>query len=126
MNIPSELKYVRTHEWLNYLEDDKVRIGISDYAQKALGDIVFVNLPQVGDPATAGEPLCDLESVKAVEDIFSPVTGEISAVNEKLFDHPELLNADPYDAWLVEVSNVSNSEELLSAAEYEAFLAEEE
>ena len=126
MNVPSELKYVKTHEWLNYLQADKARIGISDYAQEALGDIVFINLPAVGDPATAGEPLFDLESVKAVEDIISPVTGEVTAINEKLLDHPELINADPYEAWLVEIGKISGSEELLSAAEYEALLTEEE
>lgn len=121
MNIPSDLKYVKSHEWLNYLEPDKVRIGISDFAQKAMGDIVFVNLPQVGDPATAGEPLCDVESVKSVEDIFSPISGEITAINEALLDHPEMINTDPYDAWIVEVSDVTDTEELLSAAEYEEF-----
>jgi glycine cleavage system H protein len=125
MNIPSELKYVKSHEWLNYLEPNRVRIGISDFAQKAMGDIVFINLPQLGDPATAGEPLCDVESVKSVEDIFSPVSGEITAINEKLLDHPELINADPYDAWIVEVSEVTATEEILSAMEYEAFCEQE-
>lgn len=125
MNIPSDLKYVNSHEWLNYLEVDKVRIGISDFAQHAMGDIVFINLPQVGDPVIAGEPLCDMESVKAVEDIYAPVTGEITAINEALLDNPEQINSYPYDAWIVEVSNVTDSEELLSAAEYEDYCEKE-
>lgn len=125
MNIPSELQYVSSHEWLSFLAEDKVQIGISDYAQSNMGDIVFINLPQVGDTVTAGEVLCDMESVKAVEDIYSPVSGEVTAVNEALLDQPELINADPYEAWIVEISNVSETEELLSAAAY-AKLCEEE
>ena len=118
MNIPDDLKYVASHEWLNYLEDDKVRFGISAFAAEAMGDIVFIDLPQVGDPVIAGQPLCDMESVKAVEEIYSPVTGEITAVNQALLDQPELINDDPYDTWIVEVSKVTDTEELLSADEY--------
>lgn len=125
MNIPSDLKYVKTHEWLSYIGPNKVRIGISDFAQNAMGDIVFINLPRVGDPATAGEPLCDVESVKSVEDIFSPVSGEITAINENLLDHPELINEDPYEAWIVEISEVTDTEELLSSAEYQALCEKE-
>ncbi|MBQ1501267.1 MAG: glycine cleavage system protein GcvH [Firmicutes bacterium] len=126
MNFPSDLKYVKSHEWLLDMGDGKVRIGITDYAQDAMGDLVFINLPEVGDPATAGEAICDVESVKAVEDVYSPVSGEILAVNEDLIDHPELMNEQPYDAWIAEIGDVTCMEDLLDAAEYEAFCAEEE
>ena len=122
MNFPQNLKYTKSHEWVELVEEGKVRIGITDYAQKELGDIVFVNLPQPGDTATTGDALCDVESVKAVSDIFSPVTGTVSAVNEELLDAPERLNQAPYEAWLAEVEDVSGQEELLSAQEYEALV----
>ena len=122
MNFPQNLKYTKSHEWVEFIEESKVRIGITDYAQKELGDIVFVNLPQPGDAATTGDALCDVESVKAVSDIFSPVTGTVSAVNEELLDAPERLNQTPYEAWLAEVKDVSGQEELLSAQEYEALV----
>jgi glycine cleavage system H protein len=103
-------------------------IGITDYAQKELGDIVYVELPKVGDPVTAGEPLGTIESVKAVSEIFSPVTGEVAAVNPRLQNSPEMLNADPHgEAWLLRVRLVDRSEieKLMTADEYEAFLQEE-
>ena len=126
MNILEELKYSETHEWVSYLDNGNVRVGISDFAQSAMGDIVFINLPQAGDTAVAGEPLCDLESVKAVEDVISPVSGEIVAVNEELMDAPELINSDPYEAWIVEIANVTEDEDLLDAATYEEVCREEE
>ncbi len=126
MTNPSDYQYVRSHEWLCYVDKDTVRVGITDFAQKAMGDLVFVNLPQVGDMTTAGEPLCDVESVKSVEDIFSPVSGEITAVNEELADRPELINSAPYEAWIAEISNITDTEDLLDAAAYEAVCAEEE
>ena len=122
MNFPQNLKYTKSHEWVELVEEGKVRIGITDYAEKELGDIVFVILPQPGDTATTGDALCDVESVKAVSDIFSPVTGTVSAVNEELLDAPERLNQAPYEAWLAEVEDVSGQEELLSAQEYEALV----
>ena len=106
-------------------EDGVVVIGISDFAQDALGDVVFVNLPGEGDEVTAGEAFGDVESVKAVSDLVSPVTGTVCAVNEDLLDEPEQLNKAPYDAWLIKVENVTGSEELLDAAAYEAFCAQE-
>ena len=106
-------------------EDGVYAVGISDFAQKALGDVVFVNLPAEGDEVTAGEAFGDVESVKAVSDLISPVSGVICAVNEELLDSPELLNSDPYGAWIIRVEDVSHSEELLSAAAYEAFCQEE-
>ncbi len=124
MNFPAELKYSKSHEWIKY-EGDVAIIGISDYAQDALGDVVFVNLPSVGDEVTAGESFGDVESVKAVSDLISPVSGVICEVNEDLDDSPENLNEDPYGAWIIKVENVTEEEELLDAAAYEAFCAEE-
>ena len=124
MNYPKELSYSKTHEWVRK-EDGIYVIGISDYAQHALGDVVFVNLPQEGDDVTAGESFGDVESVKAVSDVMSPVSGTICAVNEELADAPELLNSDPYGTWILKVQDVSDTEELLDAAAYEAFCAQE-
>ena len=124
MNFPAELKYSKDHEWVKF-EGDIAIIGISDFAQDALGDVVFVNLPGEGDEATAGEAFGDVESVKAVSDLVSPVSGTIVAVNEELADAPETLNADPYGAWIIKVEGVTATEELLDAAAYEAFCAEE-
>ena len=124
MNFPAELKYSKSHEWIRY-EDGVAIIGISDFAQDALGDVVFVNLPQVGDDVTAGEAFGDVESVKAVSDLISPVSGVICAVNEELDDSPENLNEDPYGAWIIKVENITDEEELLDAAAYEAHCAEE-
>ena len=124
MNYPVELKYTKDHEWLK-MEGDIAVVGISDFAQDALGDVVFINLPQVGDTVTAGESFGDVESVKAVSDVNSPVTGVVVEVNEELEDAPEKLNEDPYGAWIIKVENVTDQEELLDAAAYEAFCAEE-
>ena len=124
MNFPAELKYSKDHEWVKF-EGDIAIIGISDFAQDALGDVVFVNLPGEGDEATAGEAFGDVESVKAVSDLVSPVSGTIIAVNEELADAPETLNSDPYGAWIIKVEKITASEELMDAAAYEAFCAEE-
>ena len=124
MLFPAEMKYSKDHEWMK-AEDGVVVIGISDFAQDALGDVVFVNLPGEGDEVTAGEAFGDVESVKAVSDLVSPVTGTVCAVNEDLLDEPEQLNKAPYDAWLIKVENVTGTEELLDAAAYEAFCAQE-
>ena len=124
MLFPAEMKYSKDHEWMKE-EDGVVVSGISDFAQDALGDVVFVNLPAEGDSVTAGEAFGDVESVKAVSDLVSPVSGTVCAVNEELLDEPEKLNSDPYGAWLIKVENVSDTEELLDAAAYEAFCAQE-
>ena len=124
MLFPAEMKYSKDHEWMKE-EDGVVVIGISDFAQDALGDVVFVNLPGEGDEVTAGEAFGDVESVKAVSDLVSPVSGTVCAVNEELLDEPEQLNKAPYDAWLIKVENVSDTEDLLDAAAYEAFCAQE-
>lgn len=124
MNFPAELKYSKDHEWVKF-EGDTAVIGISDFAQDALGDVVFVNLPGEGDEATAGAAFGDVESVKAVSDLVSPVSGTIVAVNEELADAPEMLNSDPYGAWIIKVEGVTASEELLDAAAYETFCQQE-
>ena len=101
-------------------ENGVVTVGLSDFAQQELGDLVFVNLPQVGDAVTAGEAFADVESVKAVSDVYSPVTGTVCEINEALLDAPESINQDPYGAWFIRVENVNGSVETLSAEEYEA------
>ncbi len=120
MNTPNNLKYTKSHEWIEKQGENKVKIGLTDYAQSQLGDIVFINLPQEGDEITVGSSFADVESVKAVSDIYSPVTGTVVAVNEKLLDSPEEINNNPYDAWIVEVENVSEYDELLSDEQYVA------
>ena len=124
MNYPTNLQYSKSHEWIR-TEDGVAVIGISDFAQHALGDVVFVNLPGEGDDTTAGEAFGDVESVKAVSDLVCPVSGTVCAVNEELLDEPEKLNKAPYEAWLIKVENIGDTEELLDAAAYEAFCAQE-
>lgn len=124
MTFNPDLKYSKSHEWVR-MDGDVAVIGISDFAQDALGDLVFVNLPQVGDDVTAGEAFGDVESVKAVSDLMSPVTGVVCEINEELLDAPENLNNDPYGAWIIKVDNITDTEELLDAAAYEAHCATE-
>lgn len=124
-NIPGELKYTKSHEW-GKEEDGVITVGLTDYAQSALGDIVFINLPEEGDDVTAGQAFSDVESVKAVSDVFSPVTGKVAAINEDLLDNPALVNEDPYEAWLIKVEAVSDTEELMDAAAYGQVCAAEE
>ena len=124
MNFPIDLKYSKSHEWIRY-EDGVAVIGISDFAQDALGDVVFVNLPAVGDEVTAGEAFGDVESVKAVSDLISPVSGVVLEIKEELEDSPENLNEDPYGAWIIKVENVTDEEELLNSEAYEALCSEE-
>jgi len=123
-NIPEELKYAKSHEWVKD-EGGLFVVGLTDFAQQELGDIVFVNLPAEGDEVVAGETFADVESVKAVADVFSPVTGVVAEINEELLDNPALVNEAPYDAWLIKVSDVTDTEELLDAAAYEAHCAAE-
>ncbi len=120
MNFPEELKYAATDEWVKMIDETTALVGISDFAQDALGDLVYINLPVAGDAVTAGEALCDVESVKAVSDVMSPVTGEIAEVNEELADNPALINSDPYGAWIAKIVNVTGCSELMTAAEYAA------
>ena len=123
--ILENLRYAKTHEWVQTLSDTTVRVVISDFAQHALGDLVFINLPEVGDQVTSGDPFGDVESVKAVSDIVSPLTGTVSAVNQDVLDHPELINEDPYGSWFVEVTDYEVADDLMTAADYEEFCKEE-
>ena len=125
MNFPKELKYSRTHEWVRFQEDGTAYIGITDYAQDQLGDLVFVNLPSAGDSLQAGESFADVESVKAVSDVNAPVSGTVKEVNEALADAPEKMNEAPYDAWFVLAEDITDTDGLMTAEEYEAFIAEE-
>ncbi|QDW74128.1 glycine cleavage system protein GcvH [Lachnospiraceae bacterium KGMB03038] len=123
MELREELRYSKSHEWVKE-EGDEVIIGLTDFAQSELGDLVFVNLPEEGDEVTVGEAFADVESVKAVSDVYSPVSGVISQINEELLDAPESINEMPYDAWFVKVKEITEMEELLSAQEYQAFVEE--
>ncbi len=125
MTYPEELKYSKSHEWLK-IEDGIAWIGISDFAQHSLGDVVFVNLPEKGDEVTAKKAFGDVESVKAVSDLISPVSGVVCDVNAELEDAPELLNSDPYGAWLIKVENVTETEDMLDSAAYAELCAAEE
>ena len=122
MTFPAELKYSKDHEWVKTIDETTVLVGITDFAQSELGDLVFINLPQEGDEVTKEESFCDVESVKAVSDVMSPVDGVIAEVNTELEDEPQKLNEDPYGAWIAKIKDVSAFGELLNAQEYEAFI----
>ena len=126
MTFPKELKYTKTHEWVKFLDEKTAYIGITDYAQDQLGDLVFVNLPSEGDTLEAGSAFADVESVKAVSDVYSPVNGKVAEINEELLDAPEKVNEDPYGAWFIKVEGEAAADELLDAAAYEAVCAAEE
>ena len=121
MSVEKGLLYSKSHEWVKE-EGGEFVVGITDYAQSELGDLVFVNLPEEGDEVTMGESFADVESVKAVSDVLSPISGVVSAINEAILDAPESINSAPYEAWFVKVKDVTDKEELLSAEEYEEFL----
>ncbi len=126
MNIPKELKYSREHEWVR-VEGNKATVGITDFAQHELGDVVFVELPAKGTVVTAGKSFSVVESVKAVSDIYAPVSGTVTAVNDALTDAPETINEDPYGAgWIavIEMSDPGELASLLDSADYEKFTAE--
>lgn len=125
MNYPKELKYSKSHEWVKFIDEKTAWIGISDFAQDELGGIVFANLPEVGDMVTVGTPFAELESVKAVSDVYAPVTGTVVEVHEKLLDTLELINTNPYDAWLIKVEGITETEDLLDAEAYEEFIENE-
>lgn len=117
-------QFTKSHEWIQFLDDSTVRIGISDYAQNEMGDLVFISLPEVGDELTAGESFADVESVKAVSNVYSPVTGTVKAINEELLDQPEYVNSNPYDAWFVEVEEITEQVDLLSEEVYQNLIKE--
>ena len=125
MNTPENLKYSKTHEWVKDMGDGKFEIGLTDYAQSELSDLVFVNLPEIGDDVTADEVCADVESVKAASDVYSPVTGKVAEVNEELIDATQSINSDPYSAWLFRAEDVTDTEELMDAAAYNELVAKE-
>lgn len=128
-DIPSDLRYSKSHEWARVEDDGSITIGITDHAQAALGDLVFVETPQVGASFSAGDAAAVVESVKAASDVYSPLAGEVVAVNESLNDAPETVNADPYgDGWLfrLQPSEVGAVDEMLDAGAYERVVAEED
>ena len=126
MAYPAAYRYTREHEWIE-VEGKNGKVGITDYAQQSLGDIVFVDLPKPGSAIEAGKVFGSVESVKAVSDLYSPVSGTVSAINEDLVTAPEKLNADAYGTWILEValSNPADVDKLLSAADYEKYVKEE-
>jgi glycine cleavage system H protein len=127
MNTPKELRYSEEHEWVK-VEGEKVRIGITDFAQSELGDIVFVELPEVGDELTADEPFGSVESVKTVSELYAPISGKVVEVNEDLNDSPEFVNESPYEkAWMVviEPSDASEMDKLMTAEQYEEMIKED-
>ncbi len=122
MRNEDALLYSKSHEWVDFLEDGTAYIGLTDYAQSELGDLVYVYLPEPGDELQAGESFADVESVKAVSDVFSPVTGVVESVNEELLDAPEKINEAPYEAWLVKAADITEKGELISKEEYDRFV----
>lgn len=119
MEVREELKYTATHEWVKDLGNGLWEVGITDFAQSELGDIVFINLPEVGDEVVKEEAFGDIESVKAVSDIYSPVSGTVREINEEVVDRAEAINNAPYEAWLIRVENVTDCVELLDAQQYQ-------
>lgn len=117
--------FTKSHEWVNFIDDTTATVGLTDFAQSELGGLVFVNLPEEGDEVTAGEPFADVESVKAVSDVYCPVSGTVAEINEELLDAPEKINDEPYEAWFIKVEDITDKEELLDEEEYNAFCAEE-
>lgn len=122
MEIRDDLMYTESHEWVKFLDETTALVGLTDYAQNELGDLVFVNLPVEGDEATVGEVLADVESVKAVSDVFSPLSGTVAAVNEALLDAPQAVNETPYDAWICKVEGVTERAALMDADAYRAHI----
>jgi glycine cleavage system H protein len=127
VNTPEDLKYTAEHEWVRAAEGHTLRVGITDYAQSALGDIVYVSLPGIGTAVVPGQPLGEVESTKSVSDVFAPVAGTVQARNDALEGQPELLNSDPYgEGWIVEieVADIGVLNTLLSADAYQALVNE--
>ena len=121
-----EMLFTKTHEWVQFIDETTVRVGLTEYAQSELGDLVFINLPEVGDEVVVSETFADVESVKAVSNVYSPVTGIVKAINDDLLDQPELVNTSPFEAWFIEIDQISEKEEFLSEEEYKELIREEE
>ena len=125
MITPRDLLFTKTHEWVKKNEDGTAYVGLTDFAQNELGDLVFVNLPEEGDAVTVEESFADVESVKAVSDVYSPLTGTVAEVNEELLDSPQKINEAPYEAWMVKVADIEEEAEFMDADAYEAFCSEQ-
>jgi len=125
MNLPKELSYTKTHEWVKWLDETTVLVGITDHAQESLGDIVFINLPEIDQQLTKDSAFGDVESVKAVSEVYSPVSGKVTKINETILDSPEKVNQDPYGSWFMEVSEVSDKTALLTSEQYQSVITEE-
>lgn len=125
MSRPTEINYLATHEWVKFIDETTAVVGITDFAQEQLGDIVFVELPEVDQEVTKGEQIAEVESVKTVSDIYTPFTGVISKINTELEDAPESVNEAPFENWLFEVSNITDKEELLNLETYNEVVEEE-
>lgn len=125
MKVLENLVYTKTHEWVRFEDETTALVGLTDYAQKTLGELVFVNLPEEGDETEAGKSFADVESVKAVSDVYCPVTGVVSEINEELLDAPEKINEAPYEAWFAKITDITDKEEFLSPEEYEDFVKKE-
>ncbi len=119
-----EYLYAKSHEWVQFIDETTARVGISDYAQRELGDLVFISLPEAGDGVAMGETFADVESVKAVSGVYSPVSGNIRAINEDLLDQPEYVNSNAMEAWFIEVEDINDKAELMTGEEYRRFLQE--
>ena len=124
--MPENLKYAKTHEWSTLEEDRMVRVGITDFAQEELGDLVYIELPEIGKQLQVGAQCAVVESVKTASDLYSPVTGTVVEVNEAVLDSPEQVNDEPYDTWLfcIKADNVSELDDLMSAADYQKMIDE--
>ncbi|HEX2298226.1 MAG TPA: glycine cleavage system protein GcvH [Pseudonocardiaceae bacterium] len=123
--VPEDLRYTQDHEWVSPTDSGTVRVGITDYAQSQLGDVVHVQLPDVGEPVTAGSPIGEVESTKSVSDVYAPVAGEVVACNEVLDEQPELINSDPYgEGWMMEIKLADESalDALLDAEDYRSLI----
>lgn len=125
MKVLENLVYTKTHEWVRFEDETTALVGLTDYAQQTLGQLVFVNLPEEGDETVTGESFADVESVKAVSDVYCPVTGVVSEINEELLDAPEKINETPYEAWFAKITDITEKEEFLSPEEYEEFVKKE-
>ena len=126
MNVKPNLYYTKTHEWAEFLDNGVARIGITHHAQEAMGDLVYIDLPEIGDELSTGEDVCIMESVKAVADIYAPLTGEVVGVNDQIIDSPGQVNSAPYDSWFFELKYSEKNSELMNAVEYTEYLESEE
>lgn len=125
MNFPKNRMYAKTHEWIKFEDDGTATIGVSDFAQHELGELVFVNLPMEGEAVSNGNSFAEVESVKAVSDVISSVTGEVEAINEELQDNPQMINENANEAWFVKIKNITERAELMDSEEYKAFTAKD-